>query len=262
MSIIHLEETVSTSDELRRMADSGQPLEPMDAIMADFQTRGRGQVGNSWESERGRNLLISVFSRPRGVDVARQFVVSMAVSIAVAETVASSLPQGMRREVKIKWPNDIYVGDRKISGILVENRLAGRMIADTVIGVGLNVNQEVFTSPAPNPVSLKNLTGGEADILLLANSLIGSLRLRLAMVDEGDDAEVMRLYWGFLYRADGACHAFADARGRFNARIVSVMPDGHIALQTADGERRSYTFKEVEHVIPLPCGADVTPNLL
>lgn len=261
MPITHLPELRSTSDYLRQLADSGQPLEPMDAVRADFQTRGRGQVGNSWESQAGRNLLISVYARPQGVDVARQFIVSMAVSVAVAETVAQFLPQELRPQVKVKWPNDVYVADRKVSGILVENRLSGRLIADTIIGVGLNVNQDVFTSPAPNPVSLRNLTGRDTDIEAVANALISNIRLRLALADEGDDAQVLRLYWDLLYRADGSYHTFADARGQFSARIVGVMPDGHLTLLTASGDRRTYTFKEVEHVIALPGGGTVTPNL-
>lgn len=261
MPITHIPSLPSTSDYLRHLADSAATLEPYDAVRADFQTRGRGQVGNSWESEEGRNLLISVYARPQAVDVARQFVVSMAVSIAVAETVAQLLPPDVRPQVKVKWPNDVYVADRKICGILVENRLAGRMIADTIIGVGLNVNQEVFTSPAPNPVSIKNISGQENDIAQVADALISALRLRLALVDDCDDAEVLRLYWSLLYRADGSYHNFADAQGPFSAKILSVMPDGHLVLLTQAGERRTYTFKEVEHVIALPGGGSVTPNL-
>lgn len=261
MSIIHFDELRSTSDELRRMADEGRALEPFDAIRADFQTAGRGQVGNAWESERGRNLLISVYARPKGVDVARQFVVSMAVSIAVAETAAALLPSCVRGLVRIKWPNDIYVGDRKLAGILVENRLSGRLIGDTIIGVGLNLNQEVFRSSAPNPVSVKNLAAVDSDVEAVAEALVRALRLRLAMADEGDDTELMRLYWGSLYRADGAPHPFADAWGRFSARIAAVMPDGRMELVTTDGQRRSYLFKEVEHVIALPGGGEITPNL-
>lgn len=261
MSIRQYTELRSTSDELRRLADEGAPLEPYDAIRADFQSRGRGQVGNSWESEAGRNLLISVYARPQGVDVARQFIVSMAVSLAVAGTVASLLPAEKKDAVRIKWPNDIYVGDGKLCGILVENRLCGRMIDDTIIGVGLNVNQEVFTSPAPNPVSIKNLTGRETDIDAVAEALVRTLRLYLSMADSGDDATILRLYWARLYRADGHDHEFADASGRFMARIAAVMPDGRLELVTSAGERRSYTFKEVEHVIALPGGGTVTPNL-
>lgn len=261
MSILHFDELRSTSDEMRRMADQGPGLEPFDAIRADFQTAGRGQVGNAWESERGRNLLISVYARPQGVDVARQFVVSMAVSVAVADTAAALLPASVRGKVKIKWPNDIYVGDYKLAGILVENRLSGRMIGDSIIGVGLNLNQEVFRSSAPNPVSVKNISAVETDVASAAERLIGALRFRLAMVDEGDDAALMRLYWERLYRADGSAHAFADAGGRFDARIAAVMPDGRMELVTADGRRRTYLFKEVEHVIALPGDREITPNL-
>ncbi len=261
--IIKYKELVSTSDELRRQADAGQISEPFDAIRAEFQTRGRGQVGNGWESEDGKNLLISVYARPEGVDVARQFILSMGVSIAVADTVRQFLPDGRRAEVKIKWPNDIYWADKKLCGILCENRLAGRTIADTIIGIGLNVNQTIFTSPAPNPVSIKQISGAaeDYDIDGIADALILNLRLRLAQVDNGEDSAIMRDYMEQMYRADGNLHPFADKGGEFQARIVSVAPEGPLTLVTADGERRTYGFKEVEHKVPLDNGGSVTPNL-
>ena len=259
--ITRYKELVSTSDELRRLADAGEVTEPFDAIRADYQTRGRGQVGNGWESEDGKNLLISVYARPQGVDVSRQFIVSMAVSLAVAETIAPCLSTEERNGLKIKWPNDIYCGDGKMCGILCENRLAGHAIFDTIIGVGLNVNQEVFTSNAPNPISIKQIRGADTDIDALAEILILNLRIRLAQVDEGDDATIMRDYWAMTYRADDDLHTFADANGRFEARMTAIAPDGHMTLTTDGGERRTYTFKEVEHVIRLRDNREVTPNL-
>ncbi len=261
MSIKHYQSLVSTSDELRRQVDMGEISEPFDAIRADFQSRGRGQVGNGWESENGKNLLISVLAKPQNVDVSRQFIVSMAISLATTDTIAPLLKPEQRRMLKIKWPNDIYVGDGKMVGILAENRLSGRFIADTIIGIGLNVNQEVFTSGAPNPVSIKQLTGEENGIAALANELIINLRIRLGQVDNQEDAELMRAYWDRLYRADGQPHMFADHEGRFMATITAVAPDGRLTLTTDDGERRSYLFKEVEHVIRTESGCEVTPNL-
>lgn len=259
--IIRMAETTSTSDTLRRMADEGKIDAWPVALRADFQSRGRGQVGNSWESEEGKNLLISIYAKPAGVSIERQFIVSMTVALAGAETVCEFLPEDKRRLVKIKWPNDIYVGDGKISGILVENRLRGRDIADCIVGVGLNVNQEVFRSKAPNPVSLWQLKGEETAIDEAAEALMRNMTTRLSMADDGMDAEICREYWARLYRADGAMHLFADKGGRFMAKIVGVATDGRFTLEREDGERSTYLFKEVEHVVRTKEGDEVTPNL-
>lgn len=260
-TIIRLDETRSTSDTLRQMANRGEAADDFTSVVADFQTAGRGQVGNHWESEAGKNLLVSTLARPRGLDVARHFTLSMAVSLAVADTVTDALPPETREDVKIKWPNDIYVGDGKIAGILVENRLSGRTIVESVIGVGVNVNQEQFLSDAPNPVSIKGMTGRDTDRNALLDRYLASLRLRLAMLDDGDEATILRHYASRLYRADFGFHPFADASGAFAARIVSVAPDGRLTLEHRDGRRRDYLFKEVEHVVPTPGGKAVTPNL-
>ncbi len=261
MEIRNFKELRSTSDELRQMVDRGEVTDPLTAIRADFQTRGRGQVGNGWESEPGSNLLISVYVRPREVSVDRQFIISMAVSLAVVDTVRGVLPRRLWPALKIKWPNDIYVGERKLSGILIENRLCGRAISDSIIGVGLNVNQLAFHSDAPNPVSIRQLTGRAEGIGAMARSLVTSISAWMTLVDSAEDAIVMRDYWAALFRADGMCHDFADGNGRFTARIDSVAPDGRLSLALPGGETRSYLFKEVEHVILLKDGSEVTPNL-
>ncbi len=258
--VIHLTETASTSDELRRMADRGEAPDDFTTIIADFQTAGRGQVGNHWESEAGQNLLLSTILRPKGVDVSRQFLLSMAVSLAVTDALATVLPAHAQPLLKIKWPNDIYVAHGKMVGILVENRLRGREIADVIVGAGVNVNQTIFRSNAPNPLSVKNVKGQDTDVMTLAHALLRSLRLRMGFLADGREADLAREYMTKLYNADGDLHPFADAHGRFLGRIISVAPDGRLTLETEAGERRQYTFKEVEHVVPTPHGP-VTPNL-
>ena len=115
------------------------------------QTAGRGQRGNSWEAEPGKNLTFSMLLRPRGLHAARQFELSMVVSLAIADAIDALLPQGVRTAVK--WPNDIYIGMEKVCGILIENRLAGPFIEYSVAGIGININQRRFLSDAPNPTS-------------------------------------------------------------------------------------------------------------
>ena len=229
-------------------APDGRLLDDMTAVMADFQTAGRGQVGNSWESQDGKNLLISLLHRPMGLDVGLQFYVSMSVSLAIIDVVGPLLPSNVRRSLKIKWPNDIYVAQQKLAGILIENRLSGRTISDVIIGIGLNVNQRVFCSDAPNPVSIVNLTGAEYDVYLLAEAVVNSLRRRLRQVAEGDFMMLLQEYLSKLFWADGELHSFSDANGLFSASITSVAGDGRLTLTDSHGARRSYLFKEVEHI--------------
>ena len=127
-------------------------------LVADYQTAGRGQGTNSWESERGQNLTCSLGFSPEGVKASRQYILSMAIAVALTETLA-----GLPHPVSIKWPNDIYVGDKKICGILIENMLKGEHIRHCIIGIGLNVNQKRFVSDAPNPTSMALESGHDFD---------------------------------------------------------------------------------------------------
>lgn len=254
--IVHLASTRSTSDVLRQMSARGEAADDLTSVIADFQSAGRGQLGNSWESQDGMNLLISTILHPADHDVARQFLISMAAALAVRDAVCAVLPVQLHNAVKIKWPNDVYVNDLKISGILVENQLRGRLISESIIGVGLNVNQVDF-SCAPNPASVKMFTGADTQIDAVADSFLRALRFR---ADAMDDPQLRQDFWDNLYRADGAFHPFADANGRFLARIVSIDPDGRLHLELQDGSRRSFLFKEVEYVIHSSRG-DLTPNI-
>ena len=244
-------ETASTNTLLRREADAGALAEYY-TICADYQTAGRGQVGNSWESERGKNLLLSTLLLPKAVDVSQQFFVSMGVSLAVQDAVRPLLArEGSQvwRGLKVKWPNDIYVGDKKLAGILIENRLDGRRVADTIVGLGLNVNQEVFYSDAPNPVSLKNLTGEENDLRELAESVTTHLEVRMSQLGQGGYSDILQEYVRGLYRGDGGYYPFEDSAGLFMGKILGVMPDGRLLIEDDKGHGRSYLFKEVEFVL-------------
>ena len=142
----------------------------------------------------------------------------------------------------IKWPNDIYVGDRKICGILIENRLQGAAIKDSIIGIGLNVNQRVFLSDAPNPVSLYQLTGQETDREALLQQLLTAFERVSA------SQTVSRDYRARLYRK-GIPAFYEDGSGRFLATLTDVEPDGRLVLQDETGQLRTYAFKEVRFIV-------------
>lgn len=243
IEIRHFDETRSTSDDLRRLM-SEQNLPDFTSVIADYQTSGRGQVGNRWESERGKNLLLSTLVRPKNLSVKEQFYLSRAVSVAVAEAVGEYV-----KGVKIKWPNDIYVGDKKIAGILIENNLRGLEISETIIGLGLNVNQTFFDASIPNPVSIRNLTNCDNDVNQVCRRIIISIANWLNTLNAKEFDLIVIMYMSRLYRFDNEMHKFSDAQGQFDAKIIDIEPDGHLVLRDEQQQIRRYMFKEVEYVI-------------
>ena len=235
--IIHIDETDSTNRWLVANRTEGQS--PC-VVVADYQTAGRGCGTNKWESERGKNLLFSMLIHPTEIAINKQFVVSMAVANSIAAVVAKYVE---KRTVSVKWPNDIYVGDKKICGILIENRLQGGVIKDSIIGVGLNVNQLCFVSDAPNPVSMANITGRQFDREQLLQELLETFDEEWA-----DLEQVHRRYLQQLYRRKGFFR-YRDAYGECTAEIVTVEADGHLVLQDVDGRTNRYAFKEIQFVI-------------
>ncbi len=240
---IRLRSTDSTNHFLRHY----RPVSPKDMVLAtaDYQTAGRGQAGNSWEAEEGKNLLFSLLLHPRWVDASRQFVLSQAMALAVCETLTGYTGGG----ISIKWPNDIYWNDMKICGMLIENTLSGRQIDDCIIGVGLNVNQQEFRSDAPNPASLCQATGQTHETVFILAEIIKRFKDRLRQIQDGDTAGVAQAYAARLYRREGF-HPYEDAQGRFEAEIREVEPTGHLVLAGRDGATRRYAFKEVRFLIP------------
>ena len=227
---MYIKTTHSTNTLLKELIAKGQ--EPK-FIYAGYQTAGRGQTGNSWESEEGKNLLCSILLPP---DKNLHFL-NIAVSVAVYRTIREL---GIR-ELAIKWPNDIYWQDKKIAGILVENAIIGNEVKYSIAGIGLNINQTDFRSDAPNPVSLKQITGKEYDIDALMQRLYEAIREVLR-------EEVWSEYKSHLYRREGFW-PFEDKNGRLEARIEDVLPTGEIVLRDQEGNQRIYHFKQVRYIV-------------
>jgi BirA family biotin operon repressor/biotin-[acetyl-CoA-carboxylase] ligase len=244
---IRLKETDSTNRYLRELASKGQALTDdteMCVVTAEYQTAGRGCGTNRWESERGQNLLFSLLCRPKGIVPSRQFRLSMMISVAMAD-VLSRYVDG----VSVKWPNDIYVGDRKIAGILMECRIHGGELCDCLIGIGINVNQTMFHSDAPNPVSLRQLTGTEHDREQLLAEILDSFG---ALLDDGDAEGIAAKYKSLLYRRTGSWQ-YADSEGTFRAQLHDVTDEGMLVLLDEEGRERRYAFKEVSYVPACRC---------
>ena len=249
---MYIEQTNSTNTLLKELIAKGQ--EP-DFIYAGYQTAGRGQTGNSWESEKGKNLICSILLPPNK----NLYFLNIAVSVAIYRVIRSfvfehgGLPVAVRIEqglcslseaVSIKWPNDIYWKDKKLAGILLENAIIGNEVKYAIAGIGLNVNQTEFVSDAPNPVSLKQITGKEYAIDQLMQDLLEAIH---AVLNEPEEA-IWSEYKAHLYRREGYW-PFADQNSTFEAQIEDVLPSGEIVLKDPEGKERIYHFKQIRYVL-------------
>lgn len=239
---IRFDEILSTSTYIREhisMFSHG------DCVTASFQTAGRGQRGNSWESERGANALLSILLHPHALPPADGFALNHIVALAILDVLRDLMPQ---HHVMVKWPNDIYVNDLKLCGILIESAMSGSRIESAVVGIGLNVNQERFLSYAPNPVSMFQLTGKKYNIDDIVDAVTLSVTHRYARYVDGEDFydEYMRN----LYRRQ-EWHDYIDSQGlRFTGMITDVRPDGLLVVRLKDDSSlRSFEFKTIKYII-------------
>jgi BirA family biotin operon repressor/biotin-[acetyl-CoA-carboxylase] ligase len=229
--IVHIEETDSTNRWLKAHGEGTM------VVVADYQTAGKGCGTNSWESERGKNLTFSMLIHPTDIPASQQFRITEVVSVALCEVLEQYIG-----DVSIKWPNDIYMGDKKICGVLIENRLQGNVIVDSIIGIGLNVNQTEFVSDAPNPVSLRQLLGREIDREALLHDFLETLET------VSSSETTYSAYRNKLFRM-GKQAVFSDETGRFEGTIQDVETDGRLLIKDLSGQARRYAFKEVQFVI-------------
>ena len=236
-----LEEIDSTNNEAaRRLAE----IDNMAVIAAVHQTAGRGQRGNIWHTYAGKNLTFSMVVKYGDcalppLEASRQFIITRCVTLGVTDYLGS---EGI--ECAVKWPNDIYVRNKKICGILIENTLRGPSLATSVIGIGLNVNQKDFPPQLVNPVSMTVLTGKEYDLKAELRRLCGFIRSRLGDYDNANE------YAGRLYRFGTINEYVVCSTGEpICAKIVGVSDRGMLCLETEKGERFEFAFKEISYVI-------------
>ncbi|NDV58914.1 biotin--[acetyl-CoA-carboxylase] ligase [Bacteroides sp. 519] len=237
----YVDETNSTNNYLQELLKKG-PLPAFSSVIAGFQTAGKGQRGNHWISEKDKNLLCSIYVKPDFLEVSKQFYLSKIAALAIRHSL-NMFVDG----ITIKWPNDIYWKNKKICGILIENDIQGAEIKQSIIGVGLNINQESFDSSLPNPVSLFNITNHVFGIKDMLKDVIEHLQYYYDILKQRRN-EIDETYYSMLYRNDGY-YPYRDAEGTFSARIVEVLPEGFLVLEDEQGKRRQYAFKEVEYLI-------------
>lgn len=239
--IVRLQEIDSTNRFLRECKEDKD--EEMVIAVADYQTAGKGQGGHTWESEAGKNLLFSIKVHPRWVPVRQQFLLSMAEALALKDALDSYVDG-----ITLKWPNDVYWNDKKISGTLIETSVDSSGIKSCIFGTGVNVNQTQFLSDAPNPVSLCQILGHEVDRDELLDKIVCAFEKYYELLRRADYMDVSGIYHLALYRRKGF-HRYEDADGGFEGAFVEVEDDGHLVLHDRQGVIRSYSFGEIKYIL-------------
>jgi len=245
-NLIELDSVDSTNSFARQLLSNSRPIEGT-VIMAKKQFAGRGQMGNKWSTEGGKNITLSVVLYPEQLDADKQFFLNMAISLAVKDFCEFVLLD----EIKIKWPNDIYHHDKKLGGILIENSINGSKITSSIIGIGINVNQEEFDAELPNPTSLvqikKPADAPDYDIPNLIEDLCSYIEKYYLQLRQQHFNFLDKGYTEALYRYQQT-HEFKRGESTFKGEINGVTKDGRLIIHSGPKELR-FGFKEVEYII-------------
>lgn len=236
-------ETGSTNELLKEMLRD-KVLPQGFVVHTDFQSAGKGQGSNAWESAKGKNLLFSLLLRPQQIAASEFFLISQMVSLGILYVLHALTDEENVQYFTIKWPNDIYWKNQKIGGILIENTLQGRNIQTSICGIGLNINQEVFTSEAPNPTSLRHITQQTFDL----NRLLVDIKSSILEIGKLSSDDIRQQYKQHLFRNTGY-HPFKSSNFTFCARILQIDTDGKLILEDTEKKRLAFYFKEVEFVL-------------
>ncbi|HLS94375.1 MAG TPA: biotin--[acetyl-CoA-carboxylase] ligase [Sphingobacterium sp.] len=243
-NLIVLEEVSSTNDYLKELLSNIKPLPEATAIMANHQACGRGQRGSTWISQPGQNLMVSFVLYPKNITIAQTFNLNMAICIGIQQWLA-----GQVAGATVKWPNDLYIHDRKIGGVLIENQLSGSRIRSSIIGIGLNINQLDFPDTiAQRATSLRLETASSSELPILPCCL-QLLESVLSVYDAYDirDAEPLRsAYNNLLYRR-GVPSPFNVGNEPVQGTIEEVDASGRLIVMI-DGERCSFDLKEIQFI--------------
>ncbi len=242
--IIYLDRVSSTNAYvIKRMEDRSFPEGSL--VVANHQYAGRGAGVNAWESETGKNLTFSIVLYPDFLPVEHQFMLNKMASLGLYDFVSQLI---VNESITIKWPNDLYIGDRKAAGILIHNMILGSSFASTILGIGFNINQENFLSGAPNPVSLKNLTGRDFNLNRCLTDLCHCLDRRYHELREGLFRVLDEEYLNHQYRL-GNYFPFLYREKLIVANIESVDAVGRLVVRTAEGDEIRADQKEISYVI-------------
>jgi BirA family biotin operon repressor/biotin-[acetyl-CoA-carboxylase] ligase len=239
--LIWLPACPSTNSEAQALLVQNRASEGC-TVITGHQTQGRGQRGNQWEAAAGENLTLSIVWQPTFLAASQQFLLSQAVALGVYDWAQTLL--GPDPKLKVKWPNDLYFGNQKFGGILIENSLSGAKIQHSIVGIGLNINQQQF--PIATATSIGQLTGRAYALDTLAARLLESLERRYLQLRAGQIGAIRAAYLQALYRYQET-HAFEIDGRRVSGQIVGVEEDGRLAVAIGH-ELRRFGLQEIRYV--------------
>lgn len=239
-NLLTLKEVDSTNNFLKDLLSNSKPVPEGTVIMAEHQYAGRGQQQSKWLSQPGKNLTFSILFKPAFINAVNQFDLTRAISLGVYDTLRTLLGDGL----KIKWPNDIYYGDKKLGGMLIENMVQGERINNSVVGIGLNINQDDFPEGAGNATSVKQILQKDYDLRLLLSEICSQiegyyLHLKAGRVNFIRSGYLSRLYWLNEQRQ------FKAAGKIFTGAIEGVADNGLLMIRS-EGNTAAYNLKEIE----------------
>ncbi|MFC0606916.1 biotin--[acetyl-CoA-carboxylase] ligase [Rufibacter quisquiliarum] len=238
--LVFLPECRSTNSVAQELLNKNEATDGC-VIVAGAQTGGRGQRGNSWDVEPDKNITLSVILKPTFLDAQQQFSLNIAVSLAVLDLVRLYVPEGS----SLKWPNDLYHHDRKLGGILIENTISGPRLQQSVVGIGLNINQTSFQHPKATSFAL--LTGQQQPLGRLVEQLLENLERRYLGLRGGAAPAQKQEYLRHLYRYQ-EWHAFEVAGQRVQGQITGVDTSGRLAV-LLEQKLQFFQFQEIRYVI-------------
>lgn len=215
-------------------------------VISDFQTAGRGTDGSKWESEPGRNLIFSFVLYPSFLAIEAQFYLNKIISLGLTDLVSEVLPE--RDDIRIKWPNDIFIGNHKVAGTLIQNGVKGSQFDFSVIGIGLNVNQESFTTEAANPVSLKMAAGTAFDLEEMLERTANKIELRYNLLRQGAKQKIDEDYLKLLYRIQ-QLSGYIYKGNSIQAKINGVNRFGQLILEIPGEKIIECDLKEIKFEI-------------
>jgi BirA family biotin operon repressor/biotin-[acetyl-CoA-carboxylase] ligase len=242
--LIEFEELSSTNDFARDRIDSGESAHG-DVIVTNYQSKGRGQGIASWISEASKNLLFSMILHPENLPAEKYFYVSMITALSVKDCLEQILPAGMLR---IKWPNDIYAGQKKIAGLLIQNDMSNNQINNSIIGIGLNVNQTSFPYNLPNPVSVKNILGTTQLIDVLLNDILRRFTSYYHDLSLTKFEQIKSLYTNSLFQLNETKTYEDHKNEEFSGKIRGVEDDGRLIVDV-EGTCQTFEMKSIRYLL-------------
>lgn len=242
-NLIKLSAVDSTNNFLKNLMSKSEPLPEGTVIMAEDQFAGRGQQQNTWQSEPGKNLTFSICLNPVFLQAQQQFFLNMAVSVALNDALQEYLGSG----VSIKWPNDIYFGDQKLGGMLIENVLSGQTLKSSIIGIGLNVNQQNFPDElSGRACSMNQILHKDVNLIALLAVICSHIESQYLKLRAQAPSSLKTDYLKRLYRYNEKGKYRCNGQV-FEGKITDVKAQGMLLIES-DGKERAYQFKEVEFI--------------